>query len=52
MMEMDAVIKQNPLIPVVVLDDAKDALALADALLAGGITTARLPSAPMRQRRL
>lgn len=39
-MDTDAVIKQNPLIPVLVLDDAKDAVALADALLAGGITTA------------
>ena len=41
-MDMDAVIKKNPLIPVVVLDDAKDAVALAEALLAGGITTAEV----------
>ena len=41
-MDMDAVIKKNPLIPVVVLDDAKDAVALADALLAGGISTAEV----------
>lgn len=42
MMDMDAVIKQNPLIPVVVLDDANDAVELADALLAGGISTAEV----------
>ncbi|WP_311590064.1 bifunctional 4-hydroxy-2-oxoglutarate aldolase/2-dehydro-3-deoxy-phosphogluconate aldolase [Varibaculum massiliense] len=42
MIDMDAVIKHNPLIPVVVLDDAKDAVTLADALLAGGITTAEV----------
>lgn len=41
-MDTDAVIKKNPLIPVVVLDDAKDAVALADALLTGGITTAEV----------
>lgn len=41
-MDIDAVIKRNPVIPVVVLDDAKDAGALADALLAGGITTAEV----------
>ena len=41
-MDIDAVINRNPVIPVVVLDDAKDAGALADALLAGGITTAEV----------
>ena len=36
---IEGILDLGPVIPVIVIDDAKDALPLADALLAGGLKT-------------
>lgn len=45
-MDINAKIESLKLVPVVVLEDAKDALPLAKALIDGGLPVAESPSVP------
>ena len=50
---IEGILNLGPVMPVIVIDDTKDALPLADALLAGGLKTIRssaYPSSPWCHR--
>lgn len=56
MTRLDSIMALSPVIPVLVLDDADDAVALGEALVAGGLrvieVTLRTPAAPEAIRRM